>query len=91
MTDYQNRLPLHEWWRGSLIVRLKWAEFEPELRKDGLAHSVQSYEDAICSQKPTPKGYEIAVGFSNYELTRMRVITAAQTGFAEDELIYAVI
>lgn len=68
MTDYQRRLTLREWSSGALIVRLKWTEFEPELRKDGLAHSVQSYEDAVCSQQPTPKGYKIAVGFSKIDL-----------------------
>lgn len=68
MTDYQRRLTLREWSLGALIVRLKWTEFEPELRKNGLAHCVQSYEDAVCSQQPTPKGYKIAVGFSKIDL-----------------------
>lgn len=68
MSEYQRRLTIHDWSRGALIVRLEWAEFEPELRKDRLAHSVQSYEDAVCSQQPTPKGYKIAVGFSDFDL-----------------------
>ncbi len=68
MRDYQERVTKHAYDDGALIVRLKWTEREPELAKDGLAHSVQSYENAICSQQPTPRGYEIKVGFSDDEL-----------------------
>jgi len=51
-----------EWKCGELIVWLERTELEPELTKDGLAHSVKSYEDAICSEKPAPRGYKIRVG-----------------------------
>jgi len=51
-----------EWGAGKLIVWLERTELEPQLTKDGLAHSVQSYEDAICSEKPIPRGYRIRVG-----------------------------
>lgn len=67
MTDYQQRLTAREWEEGALVIRLKWTEFKPELREDGFAHSVESYEHAICSQQPTPRGYEIAVGFGPFD------------------------
>jgi hypothetical protein len=47
---------------GTLVIGLEWTEGKAELTKDGFTHSVESYENAICSQQPTPKGYKIVMG-----------------------------